>query len=143
MEALAAIGLIASIVQFVDFAGKIANGTRQIYQSGTVATDENADLELCASELDELCSRIHDQAQSSAKSADQSSLCLLATQCQSISTELSVLLRRTRAKNPTSKWGCFVSALRTQLTKSERECLARRLEYCRSQLNVQLSHLGK
>jgi hypothetical protein len=143
MEALAAIGLVSSIVQFVDFAAKLANGTRQIYQSGAVATDENADLEVCASELDGLCSRIHHQAQSSAKCADKNSLCLLATQCQTISTELAVLLRRVKAKNSASKWSCFVSALKTQLTRDERESLSRRLEYCRAQLNVQLSHLAK
>lgn len=143
MEALAAINLASSIVQFVDFATKLTKGTRQIYQSGAGAAGETADLEVCAAELDALCSRLQCEPAPSTRNADDEALVLLASQCQSIATELATLLRKIKAKNPDSRRSCFVSALRTQLSSGEREGLSRRLSECRAQLNIQLSHLAK
>jgi hypothetical protein len=143
MEPLSALSLATSIVQFVDFATKIVHGTRQIYQSGTGAAAENADIELCASELQSLCTRLDVSRLPHQRSADDDALCRIAGRCVSISKELSSLLEKIKAKNTDSKWQCMVSAVRTQLKKNERDEILARLSQCRAQLDSQLSRLAQ
>jgi hypothetical protein len=45
LEALAAIGLVSSIVQFVDFASELLSKTNELRQSTNGADAENANLE--------------------------------------------------------------------------------------------------
>lgn len=143
MDPLSAIGLASSIVQFVDFATKLAYGARQIYVSGAGSTAENADVELCASELESLCTRLNSSTSPTPWSSDDEALCRLAGRCRAISNDLSTLLRKIKARNPESKWNCFVSAIKSQLHKAERDGLLRRLSECRAQLDIQLSRLAR
>lgn len=143
MEPLSALGLATSIVQFVDFATKIVHGARQIYQTGAGAATENADIELCATELHNLCSRIETSKIPHPRSADEDALCRIAERCVSISNELSSLLRKVKAKDPNSKWQCMVSSVKTQLKKSERDEILARLSQCRAQLDAQLHRFSQ
>lgn len=143
MDPLSALNLAASIIQFVDFATKIVHGARQIYQTGAGAAAENADIELCASELHNLCLRLDISKLPHPRSADDDALCRLADRCVSVSNELSSLLRKIKAKNPDSKWQCMISAVKTQLKKNERDEILARLTQCRAQLDSQLSRLAK
>jgi hypothetical protein len=74
MDPITALGLAAAVVQFVDFATKLTNGTRQVYVSGSGATAGNADLELCASELEKLCVRLTPEP-SPVRSEEDEALC--------------------------------------------------------------------
>jgi hypothetical protein len=56
MEAVAAFGLAASILQVVDFASKILTTGHQIYQAG--ATVHNAELELVVNDFAILSKRL-------------------------------------------------------------------------------------
>ena len=142
MDPLSAIGLASAITQFIDFAGKIAVGTHQVYTSGAGSTAADADIELCASELDGLCTRLSTTGLSP-KSEDDQALCRLAGRCKTLSTQLSALLRSTRAKDPNSRWNCFVSSVKTQIKKTERDELLNRLSECRAQLEIQLVRLTR
>jgi hypothetical protein len=56
MEALAAFGLAASIMQVVDFSTKVVATGNEIFQTGS--TVQNAELELVASDLNSLNDRL-------------------------------------------------------------------------------------
>ena len=142
MDPLSANGLASAIVQFVDYATKLAQGTRQIYVAGTSATDANADVELCASELENLCVRLNPTGLSSLNPDDEA-LCRLADRCKAISNNLSTLLRSIKAKNSDSRWHCFVSAVKTQLKKRQRDEMLEQLSQCRAQLDLQLGCLSR
>lgn len=143
MDPLSALSLATSIVQFVDFATKIVHGAHQIYQTGESAAAENADIELCATELHNLCSRLEVSKLPHPRSADDDALCRIADRCVKISGELSTLLGKVKARNPESKWQCMVSAVKTQLKKGERDEIFVRLSQCRAQLDMQLSRLAQ
>jgi len=143
MDPFSALSLATSIVQFVDFATKIVHGAHQIYQTGAGAAAENADIELCASELHNLCTRLDVSKLPHPRSADDDALCRIADRCVSISKELSSLLGKIKAKNPDSKWQCMISAAKTQLKKDERDEILARLSQCRAQLDSQLSRLAQ
>ncbi|PPJ58643.1 hypothetical protein CBER1_03547 [Cercospora berteroae] len=141
MDPVSAIGLVAAICQFVDFAAKIVHGARQVYTSDAMMAASDADSLVCASELDALSTRLNPPGLL-AQSPDDEALFRLANRCRVISSELSALLRTTRAKEPDSKWHSFVSSLKSQLKKSERDDLLRRLADCRAQLNLQLIRMN-
>ena len=142
MDPLSALSLATSVVQFIDFATKIVHGARQIYATGASSITENADIELCASELQEFCIRLNTSKLPSLLTADDGSLYRLADRCIAISNELLSLLRKIKAENSTSKWQCVVSAVKTQLKKSERDDILSRLSQCRAQLDIQLGRLA-
>ncbi|KAF2008561.1 hypothetical protein BU24DRAFT_456109 [Aaosphaeria arxii CBS 175.79] len=141
MDPFTALTLATSIVQFVDFATKIVHGTRQIYQTGEGVAEENADIELCASELHNLCTCLDVLKLPSPRSADDDTLCRIADRCISVSIELSSLLEKVKAKDPHSKWQCMVSTVKTQLKKSERDEILARLSQFMAELDSQLSRL--
>ncbi|KAL1595199.1 hypothetical protein SLS60_009887 [Paraconiothyrium brasiliense] len=143
MDPFSALSVATSVIQFLDFATKIVHGTRQIYQTGTGAAAENADIELCASELHNLCTRLETSNLPHPRSADDDALCRIANRCVSISKELSSLLEKIKGKNPDSKWQCMISAVKTQLKKNERDDILARLSQCRAQLDSQLSRLAQ
>ena len=142
MDPVSAIGLVAAICQFVDFAAKIVHGARQVYTSDAMMAASDADSLVCASELDALSTRLNPPGLL-AQDPDDEALFRLASRCRVISSELSALLRTTRAKEPDSKWHSFVSSLKSQLKKSERDDLLRRLADCRAQLNLQLIRMNR
>ncbi|GIZ46684.1 hypothetical protein CKM354_000980200 [Cercospora kikuchii] len=141
MDPVSAIGLVAAICQFVDFAAKIVHGARQVYTSDAMMAASDADSLVCASELDALSIRLNPPGLL-AQNPDDEALFRLANRCRVISSELSALLRITRAKEPDSKWHSFVSSLKSHLKKSERDDLLRRLADCRAQLNLQLIRMN-
>ncbi|KAF2688474.1 WD40 repeat-like protein [Lentithecium fluviatile CBS 122367] len=142
MDPVSAVSLAAAIFQFVDFASKIVYGTRQIYGAGAGAVAENADVELCTIQLRDFCTKVQSTPRpSSFDDEDEAALYRLADRCVSISNDLLLLLGRVKAKDPSSKWHCMVAAVKSQLSKSERDGLIARLSYCRSQLDTQLCRL--
>jgi len=143
MDPLSALSLATSIVQFIDFATKIVHGARQIYETGACSVAENADIELCASELQDLCVRLDTSKLPSPRTADDDSLYRLANRCITVSNELLTLLRKIKLKDATSKWQCMVSAVKTQVKKSERDEILSRLSQCRAQLDMHLGRLAK
>lgn len=140
MDPVSALGLAAAIVQLLDFAGKVTNGARQIYISGADAPAVDADVGTCALELDALCNRLK-TSHLVPQTPDDKALCRLASRCSAISKELSDFLKSIKAKNPDKRWQCFLSSVKSQLRKSQRDDLLTRLSECRAQLTIQLSRL--
>ncbi len=55
MDPFAAIGLAASIVQFLDFSQKLVSGTLELYRAVGGATSSNTLLEYITKDLNQLC----------------------------------------------------------------------------------------
>lgn len=147
MEALAAVGLVGNIVQFVDFTCKLFDQASSTYQSHTGSSEATRGLELVAEKLQDLSANLsrkrhnHIQCQSSAYNQDLTSLKELAQDCQATATELLLALRVLKAKNPESKWSSFRSALATTWKQSRIDALEKRLSTYRSQLILQLQKM--
>lgn len=55
MESFAVLGLAASILQFLDFSGKLISGTLELYQAVDGATSSNLVLENISKDPVQLC----------------------------------------------------------------------------------------
>lgn len=142
MEPLSILGVVASIVQIIDFTTKLTTGARQAYISGTGAISANEDIKFCAADLQHLCQGLQSSLQAdNSNGANSEALRHLAKRCQTISERVLALLHELAAKDPTSKLSCFVSALKTERRKHERDDLLVRLEECRRQVDIQLQRL--
>jgi hypothetical protein len=94
MEALAAIGLVGNIVQFVDFSGKLVSKSVQLYYSNNGALVEHVDIETATKHLAVLNKKLKDDAISVGDGALQS-LCL---SCQNAAIDLLVALDQVKVK---------------------------------------------
>lgn len=62
MEALVAIGLAGSIVQFVDCGIRWVSNARQLYNNISGLSDENAELELVITDIEKLIPQLRNRA---------------------------------------------------------------------------------
>lgn len=62
MDPLTALGLAASVVQFLDFSGKLVSGAFVLYKSVDGATSLNSCLEHIARDLSQLCNKMGAEA---------------------------------------------------------------------------------
>jgi hypothetical protein len=70
-------------------------------------------------------------------------LCNLAAECRMLSGQLVDLLEKIKPKDPKSKSQSILSALKNKVHEKEKQDLEQRLDYCRSQLELQLNFLGR
>ncbi|KAF8862128.1 hypothetical protein BDZ45DRAFT_225028 [Acephala macrosclerotiorum] len=93
MDALAAVGLVGNIVQFIDFAGKLVSKTREGYCSADGALVENADLETATVDLLALIDKV--PYSDTECGASFNSLCL---SCTNIASELLAALDKLKVQ---------------------------------------------
>ena len=141
MDPLTAISLASAIVQFIDFSTSLVGGVREVYSSATGATEENRSLAAVVAEMQQLASKMS-APRAGQLTGDERALWRLAAECQIVSDQLLDLLERVRAKDPSSKIRAALAALRSKLHEREMLELQRRLDGCRSQLQLQLSFLS-
>lgn len=63
MDPLSAIGIAASIVQFLDFSQKLVSGTLELYRASDGATSYNSHLEYITNDLSQLCGTLERASQ--------------------------------------------------------------------------------
>jgi hypothetical protein len=101
LEALAAIGLVSSIVQFVDFASELLSKTNELRQSTNGANTENANLETTSQVLrrlsEELCTTFD------AITQEEKDIVLLANDCKNVVDEFLDILFELRKEPNSSK----------------------------------------
>jgi hypothetical protein len=140
MDPLTAIGLASAIVQFVDYSTKIIHGAKEIYDSATGSTEENQSLEHVVIEMQHLSQKL-DHSQNGQETDDERALSRLAAECKSLSDQILGLLTSVKPKHVKSKGQAVWAALKNKLNEREKQALQKRLEYCRSQLELQLNFL--
>jgi hypothetical protein len=131
MEVLAAIGLAGTIIQFVDFSGKLVSKTAEIYKSGAGALIENIDIETATNNLILLSTNLH----ASADSASGTALGKLCQSCGAVVQQLPSALDKVKAKGEYQKWKSFRKALRSVWNKEEIAALEQRLARYTDEIN--------
>ena len=142
MDPLTAISLASAIIQFIDFSSKLVGGAREIYASAAGATEENQSLDVVTSEMRQLASRLV-PLKNDGQTEDERALSRLATECKIVSDQLEGLLGKLRSSEPKSKARSVWISLKSKLYEREKMELQKRLENCRSQLELQLSFLSR
>ena len=134
MEALAAIGLVGNIVQFVDFSGKLISKSAQLYYSYDGALQENIDIENAAKHLLLLNKKLKDDAVTVGDGALQT-LCL---SCREAAINLLEALDKVKVKDKQQKWESIRKALRSIWSKEEVKALEQRLAKIKDDLNLRV-----
>ncbi|KAJ4376370.1 hypothetical protein N0V83_001653 [Neocucurbitaria cava] len=142
MEAVAAIGLIGSIIQFVDLGFKVIKTANEIQQSICGLTKENMSLGEVTRAMHDLTVKLTAPT-TKAQTADERTLYNLAQECRSLSELILNNIERSSLGNLRSKLRLFHATTRSLKYKEERKELEERLSKCRAQLHVQLTNVSK
>jgi hypothetical protein len=132
MESLAFIGLIANIVQFVDFSCKLISKSTELHHSYDGALAENVDIETTTKHLTILLTKLKDDASTVGDGALQK----LSLACQKAANDLLVALDKVKVKNRQQKWESIRKALRSVWSKEKIKELEQRLAKFKEELHL-------
>lgn len=139
MDPLTALGLAASVVQFVQFAASLLSETRKIYNSSSGASEDTERLEFIHGSLSDLCSKLEAGSGRKAQGVrfvasglpkDAPSLADLALRCQEDCRKLLEVVDRmkVKARSGWKIWSSFRMAMTEVLKANEIERLQERIE---------------
>ncbi|KAJ4409465.1 hypothetical protein N0V82_009459 [Gnomoniopsis sp. IMI 355080] len=141
MDPLSAIGLMSSVITFIDFGYEIVAASEEVRTSTTGTTKANDQVEFLNVRLKsvavELAAAKRDKKY---MSVDQIRLVEVADKCLELSDDLQRLLDKLKAKNPSSKRQVLSALARNVRNKNQKKDLEVRLDQCRQLLQLQLSH---
>jgi hypothetical protein len=132
MEALAAIGLVGNIVQFVDFSRKLISKSIQLYHSYDGALAEDIEIEKATKHLLRLNKTLKDDAATVGDGALQS----LSLSCREAAIDLLEALGKAKVKDRQQKWESIRKALKSVWSKEELKRLEQRLAKIKDDLNL-------
>lgn len=134
MEALAAVSLAGSILQFLNFTGDAISKSRQIHASVNGTLKEHDDLETITTDLKDLSVRL----QASAGPVD-SALERLCIRCQEIADELLKALESLCVKGKYTRSQSLRKALKVLWGKEKLKVLEERLALFRQELTLHVT----
>ena len=139
-EAVAALGIAANVVQFLDFSGRILSEGYRLHMSKRGRPSKNKELESIALDLQKL----HDELQRPenetypAPTPNDILLQRLAEQCRDVCLELLAALEKLKTVKSPGKWESFHVALKTVWDESKIKGLQERLDEARQALIVRI-----
>jgi hypothetical protein len=141
MEAVAVIGLLGSIVQFVDVGTKLISAVKEIRQSASGLTREHEKTLEATRDLRSLSTRLEP---SSIKdlTEDGKALRRLAQDCQDLSDELIQLIESLLPVNPRSTFQAVKATFSSLKLSARRKQLEERLQACQAQLQLHYNRLS-
>lgn len=140
MEPLSAIGLVSSVITFIDFGYGVISAAREVRASATGTTAANDHIEFLNTRMGAVASDLTAAKSSGVMSADMQRLTELADMCLELSNDLKKLLDGLRVKNPKSSRQVLSSIVKHVRKKDEKKALEARLDQCRQQLHLHLSY---
>ncbi|KAG8167626.1 hypothetical protein KVR01_003315 [Diaporthe batatas] len=140
MDPLSAIGLVSGVITFIDFGYEVISAAREVRASSSGTTAANNHIKFLNERMEAVASDLTVARSSGIMSADNQRLTELADKCLELSGGLKKLLDKLRAKNPKSKRQVLSSIMKNVKKKDEKKNLEARLDKCRQQLHLQLSH---
>ncbi|KAI1456045.1 hypothetical protein F4805DRAFT_433650 [Annulohypoxylon moriforme] len=143
MEAVAVVGLISNVLQFVELGFKLLSASKEMYGAGNEATQSNRDLEFMSRELKRLSRGLVKDGPPSHATDDERILLELADKCEKWADDMLAFLARLKNKNPESKLAAFKASVRNYSARHERSRLKEGLNDCRVQLDVQLNIMAR
>ncbi|KAI0520882.1 hypothetical protein F5B22DRAFT_644623 [Xylaria bambusicola] len=143
MDPVSAIGLAASLLTFIDFSWNLLSGTREVYQSASGTTAENAHINTVLADLMEVCSGLHLDHKERQGSTHLQQLGFLGDNCIQLSQKLISLLEELRRKDGNALWQSFKARWKSLRREGEVESLVRQLGFYRSQIILRLNLILK
>lgn len=139
-EAVAALGVAATIVQFIDFSGRILSEGYRLHRSKRVSPSKNEELECIALDLHKLHDELQCQENKTYQAPTPNDIQLqrLAEQCRDVCLELLEALEKMKTVDPAGKWRSFRIALKTVWGESNIKSLQVRLDEARQELIVRI-----
>jgi hypothetical protein len=144
MDPISAFCFAASIVNFVDFGGKLLSGTSEVYHSLSGQTMRHIELSQLVIDLSSMSADVHEKLkhfQESNKSmcATDKTMERLCRECRTIANELNAALQKLKAQGTTKldlMRKSISVALKSIWSQDEIEDKVQRLEQIRSQMMV-------
>ena len=142
LDPLTALGAVANVTQFIDFAIKIFANSRNIYHSVNGNLVEYDDLNTVAGDLSILSSKLQESlaitATSTSLTADEQALCNLCKGCVDVSQELTKALGKLKSKGKPGRFRSFQQALKSVWSKDDIDNLDKRVRMYKEELNVRI-----
>ena len=144
MDPVSALGVAASVVQFIDFAEALFSGTYQIYKSATGQTKFNFDLTTITTSLNtlnkDLRSSLHlPTLDGKPLSKIEEEIDTICGSCSKVADQLLLALETLKAQKEHNFWDSFRKALQTVWYKKEVEALVKQLETFRMQISLHIN----
>jgi hypothetical protein len=142
MDPLSALGVAASVAQFVQFGASLVSKSRQIYRQGALL--DHIECGHATRRLTEVANDVKkslkDLEYLGEPSSDAKELERICRNCVKPSEELLFRLEKVRLneKNTFRKWKSLRQALKTVCMKDGVDSLSRRIADCRNELNTHL-----
>ncbi|KAL1633548.1 hypothetical protein SLS58_011063 [Diplodia intermedia] len=141
-EALAVVGLVSNVLQFVDFVSGLFNETREIYRSIEGQSEAHIELEMTLKDLTNLTKELETgTACTGEPTTGSDSLALLAAKCKEIAGDLEKVMGTMKVKYASKhkrKWHSFQKALEGIWRKGDIESMLSRISDIRRQLSFHL-----
>ncbi|KAL9114090.1 MAG: hypothetical protein Q9227_001862 [Pyrenula ochraceoflavens] len=152
------LSIAAAVVQFVEFSSRIISKGNEYHKSADGALVENKELEVVASNIEELSMRLHQSLDSKAKQAlrknlehspksqretqplsmEEQALRAVVDTCEVLASDLLEALERLKLSGKSSRWKSFRQAFKTIWTKEKIEAMLAKLGQAQQQLVVNL-----
>lgn len=133
MDALAAVGLVGNILQFIDFSSKLIARANQLYNSNEGALLENIDIEKTTNDLSVLSNKLMNNL-----SVESTALQNLSLSCNAIAATLLEKLQKMKVKGQPTRWKSMRKVISTAWNEKELLELERRLSRYREELNLRI-----
>ncbi|KAH6720326.1 hypothetical protein BKA61DRAFT_651802 [Leptodontidium sp. MPI-SDFR-AT-0119] len=132
MEALAALGLAAAVVQFVDFGSRLVSKGQQLSHSGALLG--NVEMEDTAKRLQVLVGPLQ-------VSQGEDTIATICKACIEVSSELVEFLDRLKmpSGHPHKRWKSFRQALKSISSKEKVKDIKLRLDSLRGELDTHVA----
>ncbi|QIX01368.1 hypothetical protein AMS68_006885 [Peltaster fructicola] len=133
MEALAALSVASSVVQFVDFSSKIIIEAYERCKGSCTADDE---IRHSIASLDGVCNRLTASCAAPDSSEDDEAIARLARQCITAGRRILTILGSVTVKG--KPWRAFRMTVKQALKRPEMKQLQKELEIIKSQMSLHM-----
>lgn len=138
-EALAAVGLAASVLQFIDVGNRFVSSAYKIYRSGQDRTSELPNLQKLTQDVENVMRRLQSSASSSVGvHGDESGLQELVVSCKSAASDLLTTLHKIHGINKGRKRDAFLAAFKMIWKDEELKSMQPKLDGFKQELVLHL-----
>ncbi|CAN9452136.1 unnamed protein product [Alternaria sp. RS040] len=142
LDPLIALGAVANVTQFVEFAIRILAKSHAIYNSANGSLVEYDDLSKVSGDVSVLSRKLQESltttAASSSLTADDQALCDLCKGCIDVSQELTKALETLTGQGKPGRFRSFRQALKSVWSKDDIDNLERRVKMYKEELNIRI-----
>jgi hypothetical protein len=142
LDPLTALGTVANVAQFVDFAIKIFVTSRNIYNSADGNLVEHTDLSRVTEDVSSLAEKLRESlaitTTKTSLTADEQALSGLCKGCVDVSLELTTALEKIKVQGKGRRFRCFRQALKSVWGKDEIDQLEKRVRMYKEELNTRI-----